>query len=154
MKKLFSVLAVLFVLGTTTVFAKGSTGIGAQAGWPLGGALTFKVSKLPCVFAADIGLGSVTHVGVTADWWIANPKISGAWGYYYGVGVYGGVGIGGDNVTIGVGPRALIGTNVFIMDGFLEFYLQAAWQPTLWINSGAGFGWLNFPVNAGFRFWF
>ena len=76
MKKLFSVLAVLFVLGTVNVFA---LGIGAQAGYTVNGspsgAVTFKVDSLPCVFAVNADIGDVTTVGITADWWIANPVI-------------------------------------------------------------------------------
>lgn len=159
MKKFFSVLAVLLVLGTTTAFAKGkgkSTGIGAQVGWPLGGALTFKVSAAPCVFAVDFaGFDGAMNIGVTADWWIANPTITGPWCYYYGVGVYAGLGIGGESFACTLGPRALIGTNVYLLDRFLEFYLQAGWEPTFTIaNNGVGPNFASFFGNFGFRFWF
>lgn len=154
MKKLFSVLAVLFVLGTTSVFANGNTAIGAQGGWPLGGAVTFKVKSVPAVFAANFGMANDTmYVGVTADWWMANPRIDGQWGYFYGTGVYGGAVLG--NVTsFQVAPRALVGTNLFVLDRVLELYLQAAWQPTLNISDSVTFDWTAFSVNAGFRFWF
>ena len=37
---------------------------------------------------------------------------------------------------------------------FLELYLQAAWQPGLYIASGIHPVLVSFPINAGFRFWF
>lgn len=155
MKKLLSVLAVLFVMGTANVF---SLGIGAQGGYPLGGALTLKVDELPCVFAIDAQIGSVTGFGVTADWWLANPKIEQTWGYYYGVGVGGDIYVADNWLSLSVGPRAFAGTNIFLLDGFLELYLQAAYQPTFnVILSGegeGGFNWGGFGAAGGFRVWF
>ena len=155
MKKLFSVLAVLAVMGTAKVFAMG---IGAQGGYPLGGALTLKVDQLPCVFAVDAQLGSTTGFGVTADWWLANPTIQGSWGYFYGVGVGGDIYFGDGWSKLGIGPRAFAGTNVFLLDGFIELYLQAAYQPTFNLylagEGQAGFSWNGFGVAGGFRVWF
>lgn len=160
MKKLFAVLSVLFVMGTTSVFA---TGIGAQfggnvsnGGFGTGAAVTFKLNSVPCVFAADLGFGSGSfNIGLTADWWLANPKIEGTWGYYYGIGVGGSVSIvDGGYGHFAVGPRAIIGTNVFLLKRSFELYLQAAYQPLVVIANGVHFNWLNFPVALGFRFWF
>ena len=155
MKKLFSVLAVLFVLGTVNVFA---LGIGAQAGYTVNGApsgaLTFKVDKVPCVFAVNADIGDYTAVGITADWWIANPVIEGTWHYYYGVGLAGSFAVGGGDGAIFVGGRALVGTNVFLINNFLELYLQAAWQPGIVIHDGIHPTYNQIPVNVGFRFWF
>ena len=155
MKKLFSVLAVLFVLGTVNVFA---LGIGAQGGYTVNGspsgAVTFKVESLPCVFAVNADIGSVTTIGVTADWWIANPVIEKTWHYYYGVGIAGGVAVGGDVSAFFVGGRALVGTNIFLLNNFLELYLQAAWQPGITIVDGIHPVYNQVPVNAGLRFWF
>lgn len=160
MKKLFTVLSVLFVLGTANVFA---TGIGAQFnanvtdGYMFPGAsLTFKLDKVPCVFAADLTVkNSVFAAGLTADWWLANPKIEGTWGYYYAIGVGGSVWFAnGQYGMVTVGPRAVAGTNVFLLKGALEFYLQGAWQPIVVIRDGVSFDPGNFPIAAGFRFWF
>ena len=152
MKKLFSVLAVLFVLGTTSSFAK--VAIGAQGGYPLGGAVTFKIDAAPCVFAANFAMNNdVMAVGVTADWWMANPKIEGMWGYYYGLGVYGGA-VLGDTVLFQMAPRVLVGTNVFVLDRLLELYVQAAWEPTITFGDSVTVDWTAFSANAGFRFWF
>lgn len=161
MKKLIAVLAVLMVLGTSSVFA---LAIGAQGGYTVGGsgngALTFKLDDVPCVFAVDACFGNYTSIGVTADWWIANPSISGPWGWYFGPGVAGAFSFANNWTRVDIAPRVVIGTNVFLLDNFLELYLQAAWQPTfhIWLSGGgegaAKFDFLYIPINFGFRFWF
>lgn len=159
MKKLFSVLAVLFVLGTVNVFA---LGIGPQGGTNPGGAkgtgaLTLKVDSLPCVFAITADFTEPVALGVTADWWVANPKIEGTWGYFYGLGLAGSVTIGEDAGAIFAGGRALIGTNIFLLNNFIELYLQAAWQPGVSIHNGGVTPIITrgaFPINLGLRFWF
>ena len=163
MKKLFSVLAVLFVLGTVNVFA---LGIGPQGGSTPGGAagsagLTLKVDGVPCVFGITAELGKPTSVGVTADWWIANPKIEKSWGYYYGVGLAGSINVGDGGGDMFAGGRILVGTNVFLLNNFIELYLQAAWEPGIIIysNTHSDTGGIQFnpnriPVNLGIRFWF
>ena len=165
MKKRLLVLMMVLAIGTSGVFAAGSGksfAVGAQWGYPFNeGALTFKVEQLPCVFAAYIGgdiIGdtNVLSFGLSADWWIANPTITGPWGWYYGVGVYGGVTFGTDLFGASIAPRALIGTNVVLLDDFLEFYLQGGWQPTINIGNlnRRIFDPVSFFANFGFRFWF
>ena len=154
-KKIIALLLVVALASTGAVFAK--TGLGIQGGYTVGrfggAALTFKVDSLPCVFAADFYIGDSFGLGLTADWWIQNPKIEGTWGWYYGVGLAGSLHLG-NTIGLAVAPRALIGTNVFFIDNFLEFYLQGAWQPTLDILPSIGFYLVSFPINAGIRFWF
>ena len=160
-KKFLGLFAALVVLGSTGAFA--SAAIGLQGGYnpdPYRGAynngaaaLTFKLSSLPCVFALDasIGGGQLYSLGLTADWWIANPKLSGIFHYYYGTGLAGGVTFGGNAISGAyVGGRFLAGVNVFVVKQF-ELYLQAAIQPTYYFNDGF---YLPIPVNFGFRFWF
>ena len=156
MKKLLAVLAVLAVMGSAKIFA---FGIGAQAGYPLGGSLTFKADNLPCIFAVDATFGGYTGFGITADWWIANPTIEGTWGYFYGVGLGGKMYMGDGWSSLSIGPRAVVGTNVKLLNNFLELYVQAVYQPTFNINlsgeSGqAGFNWFGLGGAGGFRFWF
>ncbi len=163
MKKLFSVLAVLFVLGTVNVFA---LGIGPQGGTTPGGAagtggLTLKIDGVPCVFGITAELGKPLALGVTADWWIANPKIEMTWGYYYGVGLAGSINVGDGGGDMFAGGRILIGTNVFLLNNFIELYLQGAWEPGIKIysNKNANHSGIKgetgrFPINLGLRFWF
>lgn len=157
MKKLFSVLAVLFVLGTVNVFA---LGIGPEGGTNPGygggaGGISLKIDGVPCVFGISGYFGSTgTSIGVTADWWIANPKIEKTWGYYYGVGLAGSFNVNGQSGGIFVGGRILVGTNVFLLNNFVELYLQGAWQPGIWLSDPVQGSFNGFPVNIGLRFWF
>ena len=157
MKKLFSVLAVLFVLGTVNVFA---WGIGPEGGTRPGygggsGGLSLKIDGVPCVFGLSGYFGSAgTSIGVTADWWIANPKIERTWGYYYGVGVAGSFATDGNKAGMFVGGRFFAGTNVFFLNNFMELYLQGAWQPGIFLTDPVTFSTNGFPVNIGLRFWF
>ena len=156
MKKLLSVLAVLFVLGTVNVFA---LGIGPQGGTTPGkagghGGLSLKIDGVPCVFAVTGHfLKNSTSIGLTADWWVANPKIQGTWGYFYGLGLAGSVSVGDDSGHVFLGGRALVGTNVFFLNNFLELYAQVAWEPGIWITDGLAPTFTSFPVNLGLRFW-
>ena len=156
MKKLFSVLAVLFVLGTVNVF---TLGIGPQGGYNPAlkggnGALTFKVDKVPCVFAVSATFTDPIALGITADWWIANPVIEQTWHYYYGVGLAGNMVVGSDAGSMFVGGRALVGTNVFLINNFIELYLQAAWEPGIVIHDGITPIFNYTPIDIGLRFWF
>ena len=154
MKKLFTVLALLAVMGTAKIFA---FGIGPQGGYTVNGtpsgALTFKVDSLPCVFAINIDIGEVTRAGLTADWWVANPTITGSWHWYYGAGLAGSVVVGENAGAIFVGGRVLVGTNVYLLNNFLELYLQLAWQPGILIHDGVHPTFNQFPLNVGLRFW-
>ena len=156
MKKLFSVLAVLFVLGTVNVFA---LGIGPQGGYNPAlkggnGALTLKVDGVPCVFAVSATFTDPIALGITADWWIANPVIEQTWHYYYGVGLAGNMVVGSNVGSVFVGGRALVGTNVFLLNNFIELYLQAAWEPGIVIHDGVTPVFNYVPIDIGLRFWF
>ena len=154
-KKIVAFLAALLVAGSAQLFA---IGIGVQGGANLGAgsgnaAVTFKINN-PWVFAVDLGIyNNYVGIGATADWWIANPSISGPLRYYYGVGLAGHVNLN-EQIGFGVGARALAGLNLKLLDNFLELYLQVAWQPTLDILPNVNFSLAHFPVAAGIRFWF
>lgn len=156
MKKFFAMISVLFVMGTTSVFA---LGIGAQGGFPIGGALTFKLDNKAPVFAVNAALGPVTGFGLTADYWLANKTFAKPFAYFYGVGV-GGMMYTGDNFGyLSVGPRIFGGINCFLLDNVFELYLQAAWQPSFNIDINGKSGQAGFKpayggISAGFRFWF
>lgn len=159
-KRILSVLGLLIVAGSAQLFA---WGIGLQGGASVGGAggaaVTFKLDNTPLVFAADLSFGSgYFAVGATGDYWLGNPTIMsgdfGSWRWFYGFGAAAGVGLGQDYVNFNVAPRALIGTNVFLLKDFLEFYVQAAYQPTLSFGNAFGFSLINFPIVGGVRFWF
>lgn len=156
MKKLLSVLAVLFVMGTTSVFAlgigaQGSAGLGVGSSY--GGALTFKLDNAPWVFAVDAWSSSnYLAVGATADMWLANPKINSVFGYFYGWGLAGSVGLG-DPLALTAGARILGGINLKIVDDFIEIYIQGAWQPQVEILPNLNPVIFHFPISGGIRFW-
>ena len=79
-KKFLAVLAALAIFGATGAFA---TGLGLQAGASVNndvvgnGAITFKLNNAAPVFALNFAGGTnYLSIGLTADWWIANPKLS------------------------------------------------------------------------------
>lgn len=157
-KRLIAVLVLLLVAGTTSVFA---LGIGVQGGYTGGiadGALTIKPDGSNLIFAVNGYLGSnATWIGVAADDWIANKALAKPVNYFYGVGAAGGISFGGNTLSAGVYGRLVAGLNVYVLDNFLEIYLQGAWQPGVVIalgnNTGVDPVIANFPVNVGLRFW-
>jgi len=159
-KKILTVAAVLAVFAAFNVSAaKKVTGIGLQGGWnPVGNgygaAVTFKLSSLPCVFAADANFANnqLNAIGLTADWWLQNPKLGGMVHYFYGPGFA--AAFYPPVTGFFFGGRLVAGINAFVLDP-LEIYLQAAWEPGMYFDSNtSGFVWNNWPINFGFRFWF
>ncbi len=156
-KKIIALFAVLFLVGSASVFA---VGIGVQGGYVIGekgnGALTFKLNS-PYLFAVEVGpFGSNgVSVGVTGDAWIRNPKLVGPFGYFYGFGLAVNAAVAGNAAQFGVGPRLVGGLNLFLVKHF-ELYAQIAWQPTIMIGGNPTINPIIacFPVNIGFRFWF
>lgn len=160
-KKIVTVAAVLAVFAAFNVSAAGkkSAAVGLQGGWNptsngYGAAITFKLSNIPCVFAADANFSNnqLNAIGLTADWWMNNPRLAGMLHFYYGPGC---VAAFYPTATAGmIGFRAVAGINVFVIPE-LELYLQGAWEPYLYFSSSTtGFNWNNWPLNFGFRFWF
>ena len=154
-KKMIAVLVVLLVVSTASVFA---LGIGAQSGWSTGfsGALSIVPDGNGLRFAVNGYLGGVTRVGVTADKWLANKSLAKPINYFYGVGAAGDVALGG-GLAAGVYGRLLAGLNCYLLDDFMEIYLQAAWQPGISIGIGNSLSITpvisNFPLDLGVRFW-
>ena len=164
-KKILTVAAVLAVFAAFSVSAasKKSAAVGLQVGanaTAFGAgenlALTFKVSALPCVFAAtlDTDNSSVTGVGITADWWLKNPRLAGMFHYYYGPGFAASVNFANSQyANMFLGFRFVVGANIFVIDP-LELYLQAAWEPGIYVGSKFSYELTYVPLNLGFRFWF
>ncbi len=158
-KRFLGALLALAVVGSASVFA---TGIGVQGGYnptsgAAGAALTFKLDSFDGVFAVDASFanGQFQAAGLTVDYWLQNPRLTGMIHYYWGPGLA--VSYWTQAPAIYVAFRAVAGVNVFPVK-FLELYAQVAWQPGIYINFNSGVGttdwWKSFPVNAGVRFWF
>lgn len=155
-KKIVAIMILAFVVSTASVFA---LGIGAQGGrtvWGNSGALTIKPDGSKYIFAVNGYVGNDIWVEGTADYWIANKTIAKPINYYYGLGGAAGAYVG-SGLSVTAGARAFVGLNCFVFDNFLEFYLQAAWQPGIQLNLNYDpffqtvFD--NIPVNVGFRIW-
>ncbi|MBO5607402.1 MAG: hypothetical protein J5930_05850 [Treponema sp.] len=157
MKKKFLILALALFWGSLPVFSR--TGLGVQGGVGVGNlpfhgeaGITFKLSTVPVTFGLDYSFAKdFQGIGVTADWWVANPKLFGMFKFYYGPGfAFHFYNPGTQNPGIFVAARAVLGMNVFVSD-VVEFYAQPA------IEAGYGtYGGFVFkvPLDAGVRFWF
>ena len=154
-KKLIAVLVLALVVSTVSVFA---FGIGIQAGGGngvAGGAVTFKLDKLPYVFAANVNFsGNNIFIGGTADLWISNANIAGPVNYFVGGGLGASVGVVSDVLYLNISPRLVAGLNMFFVDGFIEPYIQIAYAPNLTILPSFDPDFVNFEAAGGIRFWF
>lgn len=160
-KKLIAILVLALVVSTVSVFA---FGIGVQGGGGVGGgglAVTFKLDQLPYVFAADLTIaGDAFFIGGTADLWMMNANLAGPVNYFVGGGLGASVGFwdydwdGDDDLHLNVSPRVVAGLNMFFVDGFIEPYIQIAYNPTLTILPKIGFDFIAFNAAGGIRFWF
>ena len=162
-KKFFAVFAALALCVCTSSFAGGKFGIGIQGGFVASShgygdtSLTFKIPNVPPVFAVNVGIWdyNLHRIGVTADWWLANPNITGVLNWFYGPGLAVGAAFNyGDGKDFGVyaGARFVVGLNAWVVD-FLELYLQAAGQIGVDSLNPQIFSW-GIPLNLGIRFWF
>lgn len=160
-KRLLAVVAALFVCGATSAFA---TGIGVQGGYnPAAGsaggaAFTFKLDNVPTVFAADFYFGNaqLQAFGLTADYWVQNPRLAGMVHWYWGPGAN--IAFYPNTPALDIGGRIFAGINIFPIK-WLEIYAQAAWNPHLYMNFNSGnigdaSWWNRWPMNFGVRFWF
>lgn len=171
-KKFLGFVAVLFLAGSTQLFA---WGIGLQGGAGVGPhthgglAVTFGLDKIPLIFAVDMGFGGYGFsLAATADYWIMNPTIMdwdwGAWKWHWGFGAAVGFTAGGGYGSFDIGPRALIGMNLEFLKntwGWLdhfEAFVQLAWQPMFCFGTGfpGSLKWSlpSFPIVTGLRLWF
>ena len=154
-KKLIAILVLALVVSTVSVFA---FGIGVQGGGGVGGgglAVTFKLDQLPYVFAADLTIaGDYFFIGGTADLWMMNANLAGPVNYFVGGGLGASVGVGSDVLYLNISPRLVAGLNMFFVDGFIEPYIQIAYNPTLQILPKIGFNFIAFNAAGGIRFWF
>jgi len=162
-KKLLGLIAVLFIAGSTSVFA---FGIGLQANADAGAvfspgiALTFKLDSVPLVFAANWNFQeTVTVIGLTGDYWIINSPItnigSSTLNWFFGVGFFANMTLYQDaDSQFAGGIRLPLGLNMFIAKGVFEPFIQIA--PSFGVHfvpalGGEGLFW---PMSAGFRIWF
>lgn len=153
-KKILIVAALLMVVCVGGAFA---WGIGIQGGYgypPFGsGALTFKLDSVPFVFATNFTFDGGFGIGLTGDYWFLNDNIVGPLNWFIGAGA--GISLGGfsDEFMLGLEGRLPIGLNMYLVDGFIEPYVQVVPAAGLNILPKTNFR-FGFSGNIGIRFWF
>ncbi len=159
--KVLGLVAALAVLGTSSVFAFGiGLQVNGNAGevFAPGAAITFKVDSIPLVFAVNWNAGEdTTTVGLTADYWGINKRLVSIGrtplNWFFGVGFFVNT-IFADEFALTGGIRFPLGLNMFVLDGFLEPFVQIAPSMGLQFIPSLGIDRLFFPISAGFRLWF
>ncbi len=161
MKRKFIIAFEFLIISVSCASAK-TIGFGFHIGSSVGKevldgniAFTMKSSYIPLVIGAEINFNyrTIFHAGFIADYWFANPVISGNWGWFYGMGLAAGTNL--DSEINFAGARAVIGTNMLFF-GNLELYLQVALELGMDFTFDSGivmFPVRHSPVNLGFRFW-
>ncbi len=158
--KVLGLVAGLAVFASTGLFA---FGIGLQlngnAGevFAPGVAVTFKVDSIPLVFAANYFAGDTTTVGLTGDYWGLNRKLVSIGrvplNWFFGIGFFANA-VFADEFSMTGGMRLPLGLNMFLLDGFMEPFLQIAPSFGLTFIPSIGADRPFFPISAGFRLWF
>lgn len=153
-KKILVVAALLMVVCVGGAFAWG-IGIQAGGGYPAPGniAVTFKLDNLPLVFAANAYIGDPFVIGATGDYWFLNNNIAGPLSWYIGAGAGLGFIIGSDTFGVRISGRVPIGLNMWLVDDFIEPYLQIVPGIVININHGNVVDGM-FDANLGIRFHF
>lgn len=154
-KKILIVAALLMVVCVGGAFA---WGIGIQGGYNLGipgnVAVTFKLDSLPIVFAGNFYIGShYFGVGLTGDYWFLNDNLVGPLNWFIGAGLGGTVGFPEKGVDFSLAGRVPVGLNMYLVDGFIEPYVQVVPMLKLDILPDV-YPDFDLDANIGIRFWF
>jgi hypothetical protein len=103
--------------------------------------------KVPLMFA--VGVSSAPALGITADYWFANQKITGAFDWYAGIGGYLALNF---NASSALGARIPLGIQAWPFGQAFEIFLEAA--PAVGFSLiPTAFDW-HLQGALGLRFWF
>ncbi|QQO08258.1 hypothetical protein [Breznakiella homolactica] len=97
--------------------------------------------------------GSTNMIGLTADYWILNPKIAGPLNFLLGGGLYANFLFSSDDFDFNAGIRVPIGVNLLLARNFFEVYGYVAPSCGVRFYPDFGFDDFFFPVALGVRFW-
>lgn len=117
---------------------------------------SIKMDNVPIVIgvATDYSIIQQTFDACgSLDFWIFNPMIGDYCSFFTGIGASSGASFSDKDIAFTAGGRALFGFNWILYDGFMEYFVQAAIQPTGRFGNDSLFQ-LKFPVNAGIRLYF
>lgn len=155
-KKILIIAAVMMVACVAGVFA---FGIGVQGGWNLGVpgnvAITFKLDSTPLIFAGNFYIADeLFAVGLTGDYWMLNDNITGPLNWFVGAGLGATIAIPDEGkMGMSLAARLPIGLNMFLVDDFVEPYIQVV--PMLGLNFLPSVNFkFDLDANIGIRFWF
>ena len=157
MKKFLAIAFATTVLSASQAFG---FGVGAEftapytaSGVGQGVAMTFKLDKVPYLFALGAsGNANVVHVGVTADYWMAQGTLIDFLSWYAGPGLFVDVNTGATG-AINAGLRIPVGLNTYLLNKKFELFLELAPAFGIALNPFQ-FPTLGLQNALGFRFWF
>ncbi|HNW58397.1 MAG TPA: DUF3996 domain-containing protein [bacterium] len=161
MKKNAILLAAAWILlGTVGSFAAGiGVQYNANAGdiYTNGIALNLKLDDKPVVFALSYYLGDEKTLGLTADYWLFDNRISALGNsdinWFAGVGAFLSTRFTGDDKGVKGGVRIPLGVNMLI-DKKIEPFFQVAPSIGLKFSPSINATHVYFPITVGFRIWF
>ena len=164
-KTLLSITALIFAcahffaMGTgAQLNANPKIHFGNDSSFAAGASCTLKTDSIPLYFTFETNYdfyADTFDIGIGADYWFCNPQIAANWGWFLGAGAFASAGIEKDDALVNIAPRAVLGTNFTLFDGFLELFVQAAAQPSLQFDirdSDVNFL-MEIPVAFGIRIW-
>jgi hypothetical protein len=150
MRKFALILVVLLVVGAASASSWAIGGIfNIGLDLPSSAMLLVKAPSIPVMWGVGFQASGegVGQLGITADWWLYQTRLTGALALYVGPGLY----LAAPELEIG--GRVPIGIQVYPLDVF-EVFIELA--PTLTIVSQRGIDLpsFGFQGGVGFRFWF
>jgi len=167
-KKLVLAVAFAAVLTTGTALASpvhpGGLGIGALWGGSLdngfhnSAALSLKLPNVPIFWGIRLGgFDGNLWVGIQGDYYFLGSQIIPTLSWFLGLGAYGNIHIGGDNLGIGFGARLPVGLTWQPIN-LLEVFINLAPQVggAFWTGGGGGFDFPHggfFGAEIGIRLW-
>lgn len=123
-----------------------------------GASFSLKPERLPFHLFLDTSADPFSHfftVRAAADYWILNPSITDYMHFFFGAGALCGANMYSKKIDLVFAPRALLGLNWVLFDGFLEPFLQITAQPAFALDFADNT--CNFlievPVAIGVRIW-
>lgn len=159
-KRVVLLVAVLLLTSAAVGFAAGiGVQYNANAGdiYTNGIALNLKLDDKPVVFALSYYLGDEKTLGLTADYWLFNNRITATGNsdvnWFAGVGAFLSTRFTGDDKGVKGGVRVPLGVNMLI-DKKIEPFFQVAPSIGLAFSPSIKATHVYFPLSVGFRIWF
>lgn len=151
MKKVFSILALVTMLGAAQL--SHAIGVGLEFGFngiPDVG-LTLKMGNFPVVdLTARFDAGGI-GIGALVDYWVINKNLVSFIDWYLGIGGYATLQLG-NNSGLWAGFRLpVLGLQFWPIGKQFEIFVEGAWAPSIISPSGVGLGWQGFQSGIGFR---